>query len=767
MMGGATEIIHSAHWGSFVAQVRDGALVDVKPFHADPSPSPIISGMPEAVYSRVRVDRPYVREGWLKGDRKGGTPRNSEPFVPVDWDTALKLVSDEVLRVRNDFGSASIFGGSNGWSSAGRFHHAKSQLQRMLAATGGYTTGWTNYSYGAGMTLMPHLVGSNACIEGPVADWRAICANAKIMVFFGGVLLRNGQIINGGGGRHDMEHWIRKASESGVRLVFISPLGNDMPTGLGEWIKIRPNTDTAMMLAMAHVLISEGRVDHDFLARCTVGFGAWKQKIIEEQRTPEWAEKITGVPAQTIRELALACVSQPTMLTANWSLQRAEYGEQPFWALLGLACLVGQIGRPGVGFSYGHGSMGGMGSPRLQIRSVGLPALANPCRSGIPAARVTDMLEKPGQEFDYNGLRLQYPDIRMIYWAGGNPFHHHQDLNRFQRAWARTETIVVHEPWWTALARHADIVLPASTTMERNDIASSSRDRFIIAMKQVVRPVGLARSDFDILSDIAEAVGGREAYTEGRNEMQWLRHLYDTCRAGAARQNVALPDFDTFWEEGEVDVAMPAEHLVPFEQFVRDPSLYPLSTPTGKIEIVSETIASFGYRDCPGYATWLEPSEYLGAAKAAQYPLHLLSVQPSTRLHGQIDMTGISKRSKMQGREPMVMHEEDARARGLGDGDIVRVFNDRGSCLAGLVTSTNLLRGVVVLPTGAWLDPLVPGQPGTMCVHGNPNILTNDIGTSKLGQGCAAQSCLVEVEAWSAALPPIKVHEQPAILEQS
>lgn len=767
MAASSHKTLHSAHWGSFVAEVRDGAFVGVEAFHADPAPSPIITGMPEAVHGRLRVDRPYVREGWLAGDRKGGTFRNAEPFVPVSWDTALRLVSDEILRVRADFGSPSIFGGSNGWSSAGRFHHAKSQLQRMLAASGGYTTGYTNYSYGAGMTLMPHLVGNNECIEGPVTDWRAICANARLLICFGGVLLRNGQIINGGGGRHDMRYWLSRAAASGVRIVFISPLRDDMPEGTGEWIPIRPNTDTAVMLAMCHVLISAGLEARDFLDRCTVGFDVLKREVLDKGYTPEWAERISGIPAETISELARACVSQPTNLTANWSLQRAEFGEQPFWALFALACVVGQIGQPGVGFSYGLGSMGGMGSPRTLMKSVGLPALRNPADSGIPAARVADMLEKPGQEYDYNGQRRVYPDIRMIYWAGGNPFHHHQDLNRFQRAWARAETIVVHEPWWTSLARHADIVLPASTTLERNDIASSPRDRFIIAMKQVVAPVGLARSDYDILSDIAEVVGGREAYTEGRSEMAWLRHLYETCREGAARKNVSLPDFDAFWDAGEVDIPFPDEPHVPFADFVREPGLYPVTTPTGKLEVYSENIASFGYEDCPGYPTWLEPEEYLGAPLAARYPLHMLSVQPSTRLHGQIDMAGVSKRSKIHGREPMVMHEDDALARGLRHGDIVRVFNDRGSCLAGLTTSRNLLRGVVVLPAGAWLDPLVPGEPGSMCVHGNPNILTRDVGTSKLGQGCAAQSCLVEIEAWTGELPPINVHEPPMSVENS
>lgn len=761
------DVPHSAHWGGFVADVIDGRLVATRPFHGDPAPSPITESLPDAVHAPSRIDRPYVRRGWLRGDRAGGTPRGGEAFVPVDWDTAIRLVGGELLRVRGDHGPASIFGGSNGWSSAGRFHHAKSQLQRFLGAAGGYTGGLTNYSYGAGMTLMPHLVGSNACIEGPVADWRAICRNARRVVCFGGILLRNGQILNGGGGRHDMEYWLREATRMGARFIHVSPLRSDMPPDLAEWIPIRPNTDTAMMLGMAHVLISEDRIDRPFVDRCTVGYEALRREVLENGRSPEWAAEITGVPADTIRQLALDCAANPTMLTANWSLQRAEYGEQPFWALLSLACLLGQIGQPGLGFSFGHGSIGGMGSPRTQIGAVSLPRIRNPVDSNIPAARIADMLERPGDAYDYNGRQFSYPDIKLIYWAGGNPFHHHQDLGRFQRAWARAETIVVHEPWWTALARHADIVLPATTTLERNDIASSSRDRFIISMKQAIGPLGQARNDFDILSDIADELGVRHVYTENRDEMAWLRHLYEDCCERARLKGVALPDFDRFWSAGEAEIPVPEEVFVPFDDFVRDPSRFPLRTPSGRIEMFSRTIAGFGYDDCPGCPTWLAPREYLGSPLARRFPLHLLSVQPATRLHGQMDQAGVSKANKIRGREPIQMHPSDAEARGLGDGDIVRVFNDRGACLAGLRLSRDLLVGVVVLPTGAWFDPLEPGKPGSLCVHGNPNILTNDIGTSRLGQGTSAQSCLVEVERWDAEPPDIKVHRPPEIVAET
>jgi biotin/methionine sulfoxide reductase len=754
---------HAAHWGAFDTVVRDGRIIDVRPFARDPTPSPIIRGTADAVHAANRIDRPYVRKGWLNGDRSGGTLRGYEPFVPLDWDSAVALVAQELARVRQAYGAASVFGGSYGWASAGRFHHAKTQMQRMLAATGGFTDALTSYSNGAAQTLLPHIVGGTESVAGPLVDWRAIAQHAKLMLCFGGIAQRNGQMINGGGAIHDMGHWLRHAAQAGVRLVNISPQRCDIADDVAcQWLPIRPGTDTALMLAMAFVLIADGRVDRDFLDRCTVGFDQLAAYVRGETdgvaKTPDWAAAETGIPAATIAALARDCAAMPTMLTACWSLQRAEHGEQPYWMLIALAAMLGGIGRPGTGFGFGFGSLGGLGSPYEHVPSVTMPALPNPARSFIPVARITDMLENPGGEYDYNGRRMRYPDVRLIYWAGGNPFHHHQDLNRFQSAWARAETIVVHEPWWTATARRADIVLPATTTFERDDIASSSRDRFVLAMKQAVPPQGQARNDFDICADIADALGMGDRFTEQRDANAWLRHMYDRWRTNCAKLGVMVADFTTFWADGSVEVPMPKAHFVPLADFARDPTAHRLNTPTGRIELYSATIDGFGYDDCPGHPIWIPPREYLGSPRARLYPLHLLTIQPATRLHSQWDNVGISKESKIAGREPLIMHADDAAERGIAEGDVVRVFNDRGACLAGVRLARDMLRGVAVLATGAWLDDL-----DGLCVHGNPNVLTQDVGTSRLAQGPVPQSCLVEVERFVGDPPPVRAHELPLI----
>ncbi|HWA81121.1 MAG TPA: molybdopterin-dependent oxidoreductase [Acetobacteraceae bacterium] len=755
---------HAAHWGAFTSVVANGRLASVRPFGRDPAPPGLLRSIPSSVHAPSRIDRPYVREGWLAGDRAGGTLRGGERFVPLSWDRAIVLVAGEIARVRDTHGAASIFGGSYGWSSAGRFHHARQQLHRLLSAAGGYTGQLTNYSYAAGMTLMPHILGDNASITGPVTEWRDIARHARLMVCFGGMRYGNGQVHSGGGGEHLMRRSAERAAAAGVRLVSVSPLRGDAP---GEWLPIRPCTDTALMLAMAYVLLVENRTDRDFLARCTVGFdrlAAYVRGATDGvAKTPEWAAPITGIAPGAIVALARDCARMPTMLTATWALQRAEYGEQPFWMLVALAAMLGGIGKPGQGFAFGHGSIGGMGAPRAEVPTVRLPALTNPAESFIPVARLTEMLEHPGGEYDYNGRRFRYPDTRLIYWAGGNPFHHHQDLNRLLRAWAKPETIVVHEPWWTPLARHADIVLPATTSLERDDIGASANDRYILAMHQAIPPQGEARDDFAIFSDIADVLGVRPRFTEQRDAATWLRVMYEHTRMICGRMGIEIVDFDRFWQAGFVEIPAPAASRVPYSAFVRDPIGRRLGTPSGRIEIFSETIAGFGYDDCPGHPVWKAPREYLGAPHAARFPLHLVSVQPATRLHGQMDQGALSLESKIAGREPLSMHPADAAARALAAGDVVRVFNDRGACLAGLALTEDVLRGVVVLPTGAWFDPLEPGKPGSLCVHGNPNVLTQDRCTSRLGQGPSAHSCLVQVERWRDALPPIKVHSPPEI----
>ncbi|MBL8645522.1 MAG: molybdopterin-dependent oxidoreductase, partial [Rhodospirillaceae bacterium] len=413
----------------------------------------------------------------------------------------------------------------------------------------------------------------------------------------------------------------------------------------------------------------------------------------------------------------------------------------------------------GGGMGFGYGSVHAYGMDFMRLRGPGYGPGKNPRKEFIPVARIADALLNPGATVDYNGLKLTYPDLRTIYWVGGNPFHHHQDLNKLVRAWREPETIIVNEPFWTSAARHADIVLPTATPLERDDIAFG--EGHFMAIRKAIAPVGESRTDYEIFAALAAKMGLAEQFTEGRDTFDWLRVIYAGIAEQATKVGHAMPSFEEFWAAGIVSLPMPPRPEPLFASFRADPEKNPLNTPTGKVELFSATIDGFKYDDCPGHPVWQEPKEWLGSALAKKFPIHLITNQPTTRLHSQYDNGATSTASKIKGREPLRMHPEDAAARGLKDGDVVRVFNDRGAFLAGLIVTDNLRPRVAQIATGAWYDPLEPGVIGTLDVHGNPNVVTPDHGTSKLAQAPSALSTLVEIEKFAGALPPIKVFDSP------
>jgi biotin/methionine sulfoxide reductase len=528
-----------------------------------------------------------------------------------------------------------------------------------------------------------------------------------------------------------------------------------------EWIPVRPSTDTAVMLGIAHSLLVTGDHDEGFLNRFCVGWDRLRSYLLGETdatpKTADWAGHISGVDPDRIRSLAAEMAGSRTLITVSWSVQRNDHGEQPYWMAAALAAMLGQIGLPGGGVGYGYGAVGlnghGVGYHELPRLSLG----KNDVSDFIPVARISDLLLHGGEEYDYNGKRLTYPETRLVYWAGGNPFHHHQDLNRLAKAWQTPDTIVCHEPFWNALARYSDITLPATTPLERNDIGGSGMDDFIFWMEKVIEPVGEARNDYDIFSDLADRLEAGERFTEGRTSDEWIEHLYQRFHG----YHTDYPTLDELKRAGHFQI--PEEWVPPNKSqlvaFREDPEGSALKTPSGCIELYSETIESFGYADCPPHPSWLEPMEWLGNADG--YPLHMISNQPKTRLHSQWDHGETSLNGKVDGRERIGMTRRDSEARGLTQGDLVRVFNDRGACLASVVIRDDLMDGVVQLPTGAWWDPV---EPGGLCRAGNPNVLTRDAGTSSLAQGPSAQTCLVEVEPFVGEAPVVRSHDYPRLL---
>lgn len=749
---------HSTHWGLFEGRA-EGDRLDVRPPSSDQAPSPLLGNLPESLRHSTRVAQPMVRRSWLENG-PGPGPRTG-PFVPVDWDQAAELVAGELTRVKAEHGNQSIYAGSYGWSSAGRFHHAQSHVHRFLNVFGGYVSSRASYSLGTAEVFLPHVLGPAADVARLWHEWESIIDGADLILAFGGMPSKNVGVASGGIAEHRVGGYLDAYAEGGGQVVSLSPLRDDFPElGGVEWQQMRPFGDVPLLLAMCHVLLTEDRYDRSFLDRYTVGFDRVADYLRGcpdgQPKDPDWAAALCGIPADRIVELARRAARSRTLVNVTYSLQRAERGEQPMWAALTFAAMLGQIGLPGRGFAFSLGSMGNSGSPPMGFAVPALPQGANPVQDFIPVARIADALLHPGEKYEYDGGRLVYPDLRLVYWVGGNPFHHHQDLFRLREAFERPETVIVHEQFWTATARRADIVLPATLSVERRDIGAGRQDRRLVAMEKLAEPFAQALDDYEIFTRIARRLGLESEYTEGRDAEQWLEHLFERLQESMRAAGIEPPSYRQFWSDGSLTIPPAQREGTPVELFRRDPAAHPLSTPSGRIELFSETIDGFGYDDCPGHVTWLDPGERVDDERRAEGWLQLVANNPATRLHSQLDIGRTSQDSKIGGREPLRMHPADAAERGLKAGQVVLVENDRGACLAGLALSDDVLPGVVQLSTGAWFEPVtIDGR--EVCAHGNPNAVTRDIGTSRLSQGCSGQLAAVRVSRFDGTPPPVTV----------
>ena len=764
MSGGTVRTVPTAtHFGAYLARTDGTRLLGLDPHPDDPQPSPIGGSVADALTSPARLTVPLVRRGWLEHGPgpagRGSARRGDDDYQQVDWDTAAALVAGEIDRVRTAHGNSAIFGGSYGWGSAGRFHHPQSQIHRFLNMAGGYTRSVDTYSSSAITVLTRRVAGGwqTAMDSSPTFDEMA--ASGSLVVAFGGLALRNVQVNDGGLGAHTSPGAQQRARLAGVDFVSVSPLRTDAADFLdATWVPARPGTDVAIMLGMAHTILDAGLEDADFLDRCTTGWPEFRDYLLGRGdgvvKDADWASGISEVPAQVIRDLGRRVATERSVIATSYSVQRADHGEQVPWMGLTLAAMSGSMGRPGGGFGTGLGALHRNGMRLSRVPVASFPQGINSVPDFIPVARITDLLTSPGETFDYDGGRYTYPDIRLVYWAGGNPFHHHQDLNRLADAWQRPDTVVVHEHFANSLARHADIVLPAATFVERTDFAAGREDPYLMAMVAAATPPGEVLTDFDIFARIAAELGFGEKFTGGRSADGWVQHLYHETRSRAAAVGADLPPWEGLVQQGRValpDLDRPAK---PYAALRDDPAAHPIGTPSGRLEIFSAAIAGFGYADCPPHPTWLEPSEWLGSPLAQRFPFALMSGQPERRLHSQFDVGAHSRAGKVAGREPVLIHPADAAARGIADRSVVELFNDRGACLAGAVLSADIRPSVLRLSTGAWYDPVTPGG---LDVHGNPNVLTPDHGTSSLAQGPSAHTCLVDIRPWTGDVPPVTV----------
>lgn len=662
-------------------------------------------------------------------------------------------------------GNGAIFGGSYGWSSAGRFHHAQSQLRRFLNLTVGSVSSRETYSHAAAEVLFPHVLGlTNRAFQDQMTSLPLVEEHCEFLLCLGGISNRTAQITSSGTSTHEVGTWLECLAKKGVRIANVSPQKPDMEAPEAEWVSIRPGTDTAFLMALSYEIVSRELENKEFLQKNTSGWNLYRAYLFGETdgqiKDANWASALCDIDADIICSTAFRLAKSRSMISVAWGIQRADHGEQQLWAALNLACIIGQIGQAETGFSFGYGSTTPVGRPLKLIGWPSLPQGQNAIDDFIPVARIADMLLKPGQAYQYNGDTRTYPDIKLVYWTGGNPFHHHQDLNRLEKAWCKPETVIVNEHTWTATARRADIVLPATTPLERNDIMMNRRDPSLIYMSQLIEPLGQSKNDFEVFSLLSRELGFEDQFTKNLSSGEWLERLWEQSKTIALKQGFELSDFATFKEEGRFNVPDSTEMRIALEAFTSGPDKNPLDTESGRITMFNANIDKMQLNDCPGHPVWLPPTESL--IDAEDNELHLISGQPDTRLHSQNDRGIESLSNKICGREPACLNPETAKNLDLNEGDIIQLYNKRGACLAGLRLDTGLRVDCISLSTCAWLDlQEIDGE--VIDVHGNPNVLTLDKGTSELAQGNIAHTTLVKVKKWTKTLPELSINKPPII----
>jgi anaerobic dimethyl sulfoxide reductase subunit A len=665
-------------------------------------------GMVERVYHPDRLLHPMRRRG----------SRGAGQWERVSWDEALDEVAAQLRRVRDTHGPAAILDCSRSGNTA--LLHNRGLVQRFLHLLGGCTELWSNLSAEAEVFAVRHTYGANADYKAAGREGQDY-RNSKLMLMWGW------SPGDGHFGTNSME-FVKWAKRHGTRVVCVDPRASRSSLQVAdEHIFIRPSTDAAMLIAMAYVIVSERLHDRAFCDRLVLGLeedhlppnappgSSYSSYLFGfsdgVRKTPEWAEPITGVPAETIRRLAREFATQkPAAIHCGYAPGRTRYGEQFHRAAYTLAAITGNVGVPG-----GNSGCSGGAKPRIKGS---MPAGPNPTDAKVASNLLADLLAR--------GKAGGYPaDIKLIYSAFGNLLNQCGNVNKTVAALDGVEFIVVQDHFETPLGRYADILLPATTFWERNDmqVPWSGAGHYTLFMRQAIAPVGECRNDLDILADLARRLG-----IEGFNDKTDVEWLQEFC-AGTE-----IDDFEAFRSGGLARLPAP-DDLVAFAREVRDPEAHPFSTPSGKIEVYSMSIAAkpdmYGLGPVPAIPTWIPP-----VAPDPRYPLMLCNAKSRARTHSIHDNQEILSRAD---RRDVWIHAEDAAARGIVDGQQVRVFNDRGTTILPARVTDRIARGVAAMKEGVWFTPNGNGTD----LRGCPNVLTED--SSSPAGASTYNTCLVEV----------------------
>ena len=664
--------------------------------------------------------------------------RGEGRFRRISWEEALDTIAAEWVRIRDTYGPGSRY--VNYASGISGVLDGNGPLRRLLAMDGGYLGRYNSYS-SACITQATRLMYGTEQSGNMPEDW----VNSRFIILWG---------HNPAETHFDSQtmHWLRKARDKGIPIVSVDPRLNDTALALdAEWIPIRPATDAAMLDAMAFVIAQRGLADQDFLDRCCIGYdrahmppGTDPGGCVLDYltgaadgvpKTPAWAERITGVPAKTIEDLALRyATAKPAALIQGFGAQRHACGEQSARGGILLACMTGNVGVSG-GWACGHGACSRHALPDF-------PVPPNPYGRSIPAYLWTDAVLR-GQDFTRadgvkGGAGLD-SGIRMIFSLAGNCLiNQHGDINRtaeILRDTSKCEFIVCSDLFMTASAKFADILLPGVSMFEADNMTMPWQyGDFLGYVNQVIPPLGECRHEYDWLRELAGRLGYEPGFSEGRTGREWLAHLYEELR----KQEPELPPFEEFREAG-IWRYRENRPVIAFRQQREDPARHPFPTPSGRVELYAASVLKEETRDpFPPIPRYMEPPEGPQDPLAEKYPLQLIGWHTKRRCHSIHDQNPALARLDPQ---RLWLHPQDAAARGLKDGDEALIFNGRGRIRLPVTVTERIMRGVSAISQGAWYQPDETGTDR----GGSINALTS-LRPTPYARGNAQHTNLVQVE---------------------
>ncbi len=677
-----------------LAHVEDGKVVRItnNP-NGDPHMAGCVKGlqMTRVLYAPDRLRKPLIRTG----------PRGSGEFREADWGEALDIVARRLIEVKERHGAASIFRLGSAGTSTGSLHETSNMLRRFLALFGGYTDVADGYSSAAGKFTTPFVLGTKS------AGIDAGTLRSSKLVILWGANIAEARLEGA------LEAHVREAKERGVPVVFIDPRCTLTAKTLAtKWVPIYPGTDSAMMMAILHVLATEGLVDRAFAEKYSHGFDELVNHVLGRDdgvpKTPEWAEDICGTPAAEIRELArLYGRSHPTALIPGLSIQRTLGGEEAMRMSISLQVATGNLGIEGG--SSGALTWGTLPTPRMGT----LPALDNPANASVTAYKWADAV--------LEGRKGGYPtDIRALYNVGGNYLSTAADTHKVIRAFESVEFSVCHDLFLTPTARYCDVVLPAAMFLERNDVVIADGGNHVMYSHKVSEPPGEAKTDYEIFCLLAERLGFLPSFSEGRTEQQWLDKFIAESE---------VPDAEAFKKRGIYFGA--DQHRVSLASFRADPKANPLKTPTGLVQIHSDAYAKTGYPAIPTCRA---------VAPDPGHPLRLISPKSRYRVHSENWNIPFFRERE---RHALWMNPADASARGIVDGDAVLIHNEIGKVKIPAMVTGDIMAGVVCLQEGAWPTFDEDGVE----TSGSPNVLAPTEPTMP-SQATRTHTIFVQVEKW-------------------